>query len=563
MQNFSLTSNTTLNRIVKFTLLAILTSLLMQSDDFIQKLFTDANQSKFEIKFTLSLFAFHLLLWLSGNRILALTIMSIFAVMQFIQLLHISYLGRPLDPTTMTSSLGEADDISSAVRGTLTEHLHLILAVVLPFGINFYLFWRFLPHRINKWLTTFCYLGIFIVLASKPYRATYRDLNFFLPSPTRPSLYNSLDTFSFLMIKGFPDMIDVIPKAAIPKPTLTKIDSNAQTVWLIIADSIRADHMQIFGYERETTPKLMQWQSKGLTSHKGIASAVATAASVPLMMNVIQDPGNLLQLKSAETNLFRLAKEGGFATTWLSSQGSRVLNDLGVRYIDTLIGQEDAPILFEQKRDEAILDFIDQQNLTGKNFVVILLRGAHAPYNINYEAKRDDFAKWDDDPELDRIIEGTNSYDNSILYVDSVLDQILQRIHALEGENHVVITADHGQLLGEDRLWGHNILRKEVAIVPILSASWNAPSGSRLEESIENTYWISHFEMSKWIAARLGTDIALPQYDTNKTYLQGKNLYGFNQYLEVDMSNKETLKLSEPFITPDYVPSIQVKDMSQ
>ncbi|SET09723.1 sulfatase-like hydrolase/transferase [Thorsellia anophelis] len=539
---------------LKYLILAALSSLLMQSDDYIQKLFTEANQATFELKFTLSLLGFHLLLWLAGNRTLALTVISLFAVMQFIQLLHISYLGRPLDPTTITSSLKETGDISSAVQGTLTEHLHIILAVVIPFLINFYLFWRFLPNRLNKWLTTFCYLGIFLILASKPYRATYRDLNFFLPSPTRPSLYNSLDTFSFLLVKGFPDIEDVMPKAEIPKPILSKIESNAHTVWLIIADSIRADHMQIFGYERETTPNLVKWQSKGLTAHKGIAAAVATAASIPLMMNVIQDPGNLLQLKSEETNLFKLAKEAGFKTTWLSSQGSRVLNDLGVRHIDTLIGQEDALIRFEQKRDQAIIEFIDEQNLQGKNFVVILLRGAHAPYKINYDPNRKEFAKWNDDDELDRIIEGKNSYDNSILFTDSVLDQILERIYSLEGENHVVITADHGQLLGEDNLWGHNILRKEVAIVPLLSASWNAPNGTKLADSVENTYWISHFEMSRWLAARLGTDIELQQYDTNRTFLQGKNLYGINQYLEVDMTDEIEINLSEPFITPNYVP---------
>lgn len=540
----------------KYVMLAIVTSLLMQSDDYIQKLFTDANQAKFEIKFTLSLFAFHLLLWLAGNRTLAIIIMTVFAVLQFSQLLHISYLGRPLDPTTISSSFVEANDISSAVRGTLTEHLHLLLAVVLPFVINAFLFWKLLPRRINKWVTWFCYFTIFLILASKPYRATYRDLNMFLPSPTRPSLYNSLDTFSFFLVKGFPNIEDVMPKAVIPKAKLIKVPTDAQTVWLVIVDSVRADHMQILGYNRENTPKLVKWEKKGVVANNGIAGAVATAASVPLMINTIQDPGNLLQLKSLETNLFKIAKDSGFKTTWISSQSSRVLNDLGVQYIDTLIGQEDAPLIFEQKHDQAIIDFIDKQNFEGKNFVVLLLRGAHAPYRSNYENYRDEFAKWDDNPDLDRSIEGKNSYDNSILFIDNVLDQILQRIHQLPGENHVVITADHGQLLGEDQLWGHNILRKEVALVPMISASWNAPKGTELDKSMANTHWISHFEMSKWLAERLGTKISLPQYDTNRTFLQGKNLYGFNQYLAVDLSDKDEFILSNPEMTSNYVPTI-------
>lgn len=538
--------------IFKFTLLALLTSVLMQLDDPIQKLFTDANQAKFEIKFSLSLFGFHLLLWLSGKRFFACGIILTFLILQMTQLGHISYVGRPLDPLTISSVLVEAGDIQSAMLGNYQEHIHVLLAVGLPYLVMLFLFWRFMPKPLNKWLTWFCFFAIFLILASKPYRATYRDLNMFLPGATRPSLYNTLDTYSYFLVHGFPSLDDAMPLAEIPKPVLTKIPSNAKTVWLIIVDSVRSDHLQVLGYERETTPNLSNWLNKGLTAKHGIATSVATAASVPLIMNTIYDPGNIKQIKSEETNLFRLAKEAGFSTYWISSQGSRVINDIGSRYIDVLIGQEDDPLLFEEKKDQAVVDFVREQTWGDKNFVVLLMRGTHAPYEVNYEKVRSQFAKWDDNPNLDRKTRNINSYDNSMLYVDSLLNELLDFIAKQPGENHVVITADHGQLLGEKNLWGHNLMEPEVARVPMLSASWNAPEGASLAEFTANNYWISHFDMSRWLAARLGTKIELPQYQPNHFFLQGKNLYGVNQYLEVNSQDPNSLQLSAPKMTRDY-----------
>ncbi|MFC0179837.1 sulfatase-like hydrolase/transferase [Thorsellia kenyensis] len=549
------TRNPILKQCFKYIILAFICSVLMQIDDAIQQLFTESNGAKFEFKFALSLFGFHLLLWLGGNRSLAIIILVFFGLLQFSQLLHISYVGRPIDPTTISSIFSESKDISQSVTYTWRNHLHLILAVILPYGLNIYLYWKLLPKKINNWVSSVCFLGIFLILASKPYRATYRDLNMFLPGPTRPSLYNTLDTYSFFLIKGFPSIEEVMPKAEIPPPSLSKVNSNANTVWLVIVDSLRYDHLQAFGYERENTPLINEWFNKGLTKHKGVAAAVATAASVPLIMNAIHDPGNINQIKSAETNLFKLAKSAGYETTWISSQSSRVLNDLGVPYIDKLISEEDAPLLFEKEKDEGIFKFLKDFDSSKKQFVVILLRGAHSPYEENYEHRKE-FRRWEDEDALKREIRDVNSYDNSVLYIDSILDRLLTKIQALPGENHVVITSDHGQLLGEENLWGHNILRREIAKVPIFSASWNEPEGQDFQTYFQGKAWVSHFEMSKWVAEKLGTSITYPQYNPEKAYFQGKNLYGFNQFIEVKLDNKEKLQLSEPVITPDYVPTV-------
>ena len=41
---------------------------------------------------------------------------------------------------------------------------------------------------------------VLIVLAAKPYRATYRDMTHFMPGPTRSSLHNSLNSFAFYAV---------------------------------------------------------------------------------------------------------------------------------------------------------------------------------------------------------------------------------------------------------------------------------------------------------------------------------------------------------------------------
>ena len=246
----------------------------------------------------------------------------------------------------------------------------------------------------------------------------------------------------------------------------------------MVADSLRGDHLGVLGYTRDTTPRLSARTE--LIARPGVASGVSTAVSLPLILNAIREPGQSHEIRDLSTNLFRLAKEAGFKTYWISSQESKLLNDVGSRYIDVSITREDEPERFLTQGDSAVLSVLDQQHWPEKTFTVILLRTAHAPYEANYAHDREHFARWPDDTALPRTERLRNAYDNSVLYFDSLVDQIITRFDKLSGPRHLIVTGDHGQLLGQRGLWGHNILEPEVASVPVLALGRDAsPAATR------------------------------------------------------------------------------------
>ena len=513
--------------------LVLLTASLLMLDDWIQQWFTAANQADFELNYFIALCAFSLGLWLSGSRVFVSCILALLAGMELIQLSHISYAGRPLDPVVLASLFSEFGDVREVALADFGDHVHVLFAVLAPYAAAWWLFMHYMRTDVRRWQRT---LGLALVAAgllSKPYRATYRDLNSLLPGPTRSGLHNSLNTFSFFLVHNV--LRGSVQAAPLPQsatlPEVVALPSEARHVWLFVADSLRSEHLGIMGYERDTTPHLARRLEQGLVARHGVAAAVSTAASMPLILNAVREPGQLAQIRGLSTNLFKFAKEAGFTTYWISSQESKLLNDVGSRYVDVSITREDEPASFRRHGDEALLSLLQQQAWPEKTFVVVLLRSTHAPYEANYAHARDRYARWPDGHDLPRATRLRNAYDNSVLYLDGLLDRMLDEFDKLPGQRHLVITGDHGQLLGARGMWGHNVLEPEVADVPVLSWSRQAPGD--VAESMRQARWISHFEMSRWLANRLGRDIRSPSAIAGVHYVQGKNLYGANTFREV------------------------------
>ncbi|WP_342650588.1 hypothetical protein [Pseudomonas sp. REB1044] len=103
---------------------------------------------------------------------------------------------------------------------------------------------------------------------------------------------------------------------------------------------------------------------------------------------------------------------------------------------------------------------------------------------------------------------------------------LIARFDQLDGERYLVITGDHGQRLGENGQWGHNDLVPEVSDVPMIVISRDAPQQAL--EALKRERWISHYEIGKWLAARLGTRIDNPNLRANEHFVHGKLLFSDN-----------------------------------
>ncbi|QXH52350.1 phosphoethanolamine transferase [Pseudomonas fakonensis] len=502
--------------------LASLSCLLLLADDFIQQLFTGNNRAELEAGWVAGLWAFCLALWLCNLRAVVVAILLLFAAMQLLQLGNISFFGEPLSAIDIHSLLREPGEVGQTARHSLGAHWTAGLSVVLPYAVLIALHWH-LPGRVALPASRWALLLIAVVLLAKPYRATYRNLDSFTPGPTRSGLHNSLNAFSAWAVRLAFSPQQALPEAPFAPYRLSTIPSTAQHVWLVVADSLRSERMGVYGYSRQTTPRLQQY----LASHPsalvrpGVSAGVATDVSLPYLLNPIREPGQDHLLREGQVNLFRFARQAGMRTHWISSQESRLLAHLGSRYLDVSITREDHPLRFLKRQDHALLEILDQQRFAARNFVVLNLRTAHLPYAQNYTHQPGQV------PWPDRGPEGqANAYDNSIHYLDGLLEEVIARFDRLEGERYLVITGDHGQRLGEDGKWGHNDLVPEVSDVPVIVLSRDAPGQAMDVLAAER--WVSHYEIGKWLAARLGTRIDNPNLRKDEHFVHGKLLFSDN-----------------------------------
>lgn len=537
--------------------LATLTTALMLSDDFVQQLFTSANLAQLEAEYLVTLWVINVLLWWTGKRWFANAVVGLFAAMQIVQLSHIAMTGTPLAPYDIGKLAATYNEIGLALSDSFIDHSYVMVSWALPWGLCVWVFNRYLTDTSRaSWVPL---LLVVLILGSKPERATRRDMIAFMPGPTRSSLHNSINSFSFYATRMLGRESELVAPSLLDYEVrpIIQPDAAPDNIVLIIADSLRPDRMQINGYHRATTPYLQSLATANeLQFVQGLAASVATGASLPLLMNVVREPGHLSMLKNATANLFRRAKEAGYKTTWLSTQESKVLHGLGAQYIDTVRTLEDDPILIQRYGDDRLLQWLHEMQWGDKNFVVLLSRSVHSPYADNYQHLGNASDWWPDDGNLPLEYRLNNAYDNALMNFDRLLkDKITRLKDTLPGKTVVILTSDHGQMLGESNRWGHNRLYPAVASVPIVVHQWYATRSYQRTFSLPDTDVMSHYELGRWLLKLMQFELINPQYVPDIHYFQGEAIYQDNLYRRL-IETESGVSFCQAGLVSDYVPHV-------
>jgi glucan phosphoethanolaminetransferase (alkaline phosphatase superfamily) len=112
------------------------------------------------------------------------------------------------------------------------------------------------------------------------------------------------------------------------------------------------------------------------------------------------------------------------------------------------------------KYDEYLLDDLNKElnndSTNRKKFIALHTWGSHSRYIMRYTDKfkvftpvpGDESNRFDREARLrDKVV---NSYDNSILYTDFILSQIIKEVDSLHQSSVVVYISDHGENLYDD-----------------------------------------------------------------------------------------------------------------
>ncbi len=226
---------------------------------------------------------------------------------------------------------------------------------------------------------------------------------------------------------------------------------------LVIQESMRAHNLSAFGYTRKTTPELDRFLHDSALAGASVtrftraySNATQTAVSVPSILAGRAATDGFGILRRSRLIYEELKRHLHLKTALIASHSYETGNykaylrspSLDFFFYRELGGE---PAFNNVGADDQVVADRFQQFLwtvqAGERFFVVLhLNGTHYPYTVP-----DSFVRYGPERAVDR-------YDDSIVYVDSILGKIFRDLESrgLAKNTFVAMTSDHGESFGED-----------------------------------------------------------------------------------------------------------------
>ncbi len=293
-----------------------------------------------------------------------------------------------------------------------------------------------------------------------------------------------------------------------PAPSLVDGSGRRPNVLLVTVDTLRADHLGAYGYRLGTSPEIDRLASEGVLFTDAITPVPTTAPALASLLtsrhadqhgvreNLAEFPGHLPTMASA----FDAA---GYQTAAFYGNGA-IRNGFGAGF-ERFEPFGERWFFRDRRGAEKAIAFLDGAREPW--FLWVHFMDPHGPYNSSPPGRSRAFA-YPDSPALRRELQQveTNSgfgilpryqrldgltrvgeyvrrYDGEILGTDAAIGQIRAALEASGQLDRtlLVVTADHGEALGEDEyFFQHGTLLHEPGVrVPLIMRHPGLPSGLR------------------------------------------------------------------------------------
>jgi glucan phosphoethanolaminetransferase (alkaline phosphatase superfamily) len=231
-------------------------------------------------------------------------------------------------------------------------------------------------------------------------------------------------------------------------------------VVLVIGESARADRWSLNGYGRQTNPLLEKRQNLVFLSNV-VSQSISTRLAVPFIVArrpILSPDGS--PATQPEPSLIAAFNEVGYRSAWLSNQSNSGFWDTSSAFYarDAHTARFMNPSTFEQPGNpDGVLLEPFAALLQGKQplMVVVHTMGSHFQYANRYPPEFDRFQPSLKTPRHDAVPgardsrESSNSYDNTILYTDYFLDQLMAQLNRDGRRSVLAYVSDHGEDVGE------------------------------------------------------------------------------------------------------------------
>ena len=266
-------------------------------------------------------------------------------------------------------------------------------------------------------------------------------------------------------------------------------DGKKHLTILVVGETSRADNFSLGGYARETNPRLAK-DDVFYFPHT-TSCGTATAISVPCMFSGMPRKDYNEQLASHQEGLLDILQRAGLSVLWNENDGG--CKGVCNRVPHQNMTQRNLPgqCIDGECYDEVLFDGLDEyiRNLKQDGVIVIHTIGSHGPtYYHRYPPAFRRFTPTCDTNEIQTCSRQQliNTYDNSVLYVDYVVDKAIALLKAHQDRftTSLVYLSDHGESLGEDGVYLHGLpyhiapdTQKHVPMLIWLSDAYQAQYG--------------------------------------------------------------------------------------
>lgn len=389
---------------------------------------------------------------LKTTKIIAVFTALILFVLAFIPIVFISYriaFNIPLEKEALYSIFQSNTEESFEFLISFVP-ISAILFVIFTFVFIFYISWW---HRNSK-TKNMDFSTIFIlIITTSIISISYID-NMKLPNFIEQhykTYVNELQLFK-----------DLQNKRDIDSSSIDASKENiGETYVFIIGESLNKRHMSAYGYPRNTTPLLNSLikNDEILKFENTYSNHVLTMSTLSLALTEASIGSNKKYFDSA--SIVDIFKKADFETIWLTNQNLLGAWDNLVSIIansaDQTIGINNSigTTTRTQNYDGDLIPHLNKilENKTSKNKAIFIhLMGSHLAYCQRFP---NEYKLYNDEIDMKTFGKNIfskkdaknfiNCYDNSVLYNDFVLTQVIESLKKQEGVNALVYMPDHSE----------------------------------------------------------------------------------------------------------------------
>lgn len=240
---------------------------------------------------------------------------------------------------------------------------------------------------------------------------------------------------------------------------------------MVLGETARSPNFSLYGYPKQTNP-LLSKQDDLFIFQKTTSCGTYTAYSVPCLYSNMTHAQYDGRIALRQDNILDMLVRAHVQVEWLD-------NDSGCKEVCDRVPNRDLMKEYNDKNsplcqngicyDQVLLDElhnsltqIKSDSVTTDHLIVLHTIGSHGPtYYERYPDSFKHFSPTCDTNEIDTCSKQalTNTYDNTILYTDYIVNNVIEQLKPLQKNYNVgmIYLSDHGESLGEDGIYLHGL----------------------------------------------------------------------------------------------------------